>query len=116
MQFIEEGRAFFLIQRQNDFTVRCGLEFILVAQFCAQSLMVVNFAVHSQNVGVCCVVQRLCAVVHVDNGQTLMRQNGFIAGKHTGPVGSAVTHQARQFQRFFAQLDSVSFDIEHTEN
>ncbi len=93
LQIVEELRAFLLIQRQDHFTVGAGLEGIAVAQLLAQRLVVVNFAVDRQNVGVRSVVQRLSAVVDVDDRQAFVSQNGFVAGVNAGPIRAAVAHQ-----------------------
>ena len=115
-EFVEEVDAFFLIERQNDFAVGAGLELVAIAQLGAQRLMVVNLAVNRQNMGVIGVVQRLGAVVDVDDRQTFMRENRFIVGIHAGPVRSAMTHQARTLQRFFTQINRIAFQIQHTKN
>ncbi len=51
LQLIEEFRAFFLVQRQDHFTVRTGLEGITIAVFRTQRLMVVDFTVDRQRMG-----------------------------------------------------------------
>ncbi|MNT45147.1 hypothetical protein D3C72_1817120 [compost metagenome] len=116
MQFVEEVRAFLLVQRQNHFTVGTGLELVAIAKLLAQRLMVVDLAVNGQNVGVRSVVQRLGAIVDVDNRQALMHQDGFIAGVNTGPIRAAVAHQTGQLQRFLTQFNGIGLQIEHTEN
>ena len=93
MQIVEELRAFLLIQRQDHFTVGAGLEGIAVAQLLAQRLVVVNFAVDRQNVGVRSVVQWLSAVVDVDDRQAFVSQNGLVAGLNAGPILAALAHQ-----------------------
>ncbi|MNG61390.1 hypothetical protein D3C79_195740 [compost metagenome] len=116
LQVVEEVGAFFLIQRQDHLTVGTSLELIAIAKLLAQRLVVVNFTVNRQNVGVRSVVQRLGAIVDVDNRQALMHQNGFIAGVNAGPVRAAVAHQTRQLQRFLTQFNGIGLQIEHTEN
>ena len=80
LQVVQELRAFFLIQRQDHFTVGTGLERVAIAVFGAQRLMVVDFTVYRQRVRFFLVIQRLCTGVDVNNGQTFVSQNRFIAG------------------------------------
>ncbi len=116
LQVVEEFRSFLLIQRQNDFAVRAGLEGVTVAVLSTQRLMVVDFTVDGQRVGFFLVIQRLGARVDVDNRQTFMGQDGLVAGIDTGPVRAAMAHQTREFQCFFTQLARVSFDIQYAKN
>ncbi|MNC73793.1 hypothetical protein D3C75_1250520 [compost metagenome] len=88
----------------------------MLTQLLTQGLMVINFTVNRQYVGVRSVVQRLGTVIHVNNRQALVNQNGFIAGVDAGPVWAAMAHKARQFQRSFTQFNRIGLQIEHTEN
>ena len=80
LQVVQELGPFLLIQRQDHFTVRTGLERVAVAVFGAQRLVVVDFTVDSQRVRFFLVIQRLCTGVDVNNGQTFVSQNRFITG------------------------------------
>ncbi len=80
LQIVEKLRTFFLIQRQDHFTVRTGLEGVAVAVLGAQRLMVIDFTVNSQRVRFFLVIQRLCTGVDVNNRQTFVSQNRFVAG------------------------------------
>ena len=57
MQVVEKFRPFFLIQREDHFTVRPCLELITIAIFSAQCLVVVDFTVYRQYVGFLLVVE-----------------------------------------------------------
>ena len=116
LQLVKEIDPFFLVERQNNFAVGAGLELVAIAQLGAQRLMVVDLAVNRQNMGAIGVVQRLGAVVDVNDGQTLMREDRFIVGIHARPVRPAVTHQTRTLQRFFTQFNRIAFQIQHTKN
>jgi len=80
LQVVQELRTFLLIQRQDHFTVRAGLEGVAVAVLGAQRLMVIDFTVDSQRVRFFLVIQRLCTGVDVNNRQTFVSQNRFVAG------------------------------------
>ena len=116
LQFIEELRPFFLVQREDHFTVGTGLELIAIAIFGAQRLVVVDFTVDRQRMGFLLVIERLGAGVDVDDRQTFVGENRFIAGINAGPVRSAVAHQAGKFQCLFTQFACVSFDIQYAKN
>ena len=116
LQIIEEFRAFLLIQRQDHFTVRTGLEGVTVAVLGAQRLMVIDFTVDSQRVCFFLVIQRLRTGVDVNNGQPFVCQDGFIAGVNAGPVRAAMAHQAGQFECLFTQFACVSFNIQYAKN
>lgn len=59
LQVVEKFRPFFLIQREDHFTVRPCLELITIAIFSAQCLVIVDFTVYRQYVGFLLVVERL---------------------------------------------------------
>ena len=80
LQVVQELGPFLLIQRQDHFTVRAGLECVAVAVFGAQCLVVIDLTVDSQRVRFFLVIQRLCTGVDVNNGQTFVSQNRFITG------------------------------------
>ena len=80
LQVVQEFRTFLLIERQNHFTVRPGLEGVAVAVLGAQCLMVIDFTVNSQRVRFFLVIQRLCTGVDVYDRQTFVSQNRFITG------------------------------------
>ncbi len=67
LQIVEEVRAFFLIQREDNFAVGTGLERVAVAVFRAQRLVVVDFTVDGESVSFSGVIQRLRAGVDVDD-------------------------------------------------
>ena len=67
LQVVEKFRPFFLIQREDHFTVRPCLELITIAIFSAQCLVVVDFTVYRQYVGFLLVVERLRPRVNVNN-------------------------------------------------
>jgi len=67
LQIVEEFWAFFLIQREDNFTVRTGLELVAIAIFRTQSLVVVDFAVNGQRMCFFLVVQRLGTCIDVNN-------------------------------------------------
>lgn len=53
LQVVKKFRPFFLIQREDHFAVRSGLELITIAIFGAQCTVVVDFTVYRQYVGFC---------------------------------------------------------------
>ena len=67
LQVVEKFRPFFLIQREDHFTVRPCLELITIAVFSAQCLVIVDFTVYRQYVGFLLVVERLRPRVNVNN-------------------------------------------------
>ena len=67
LQVVKKFRPFFLIQREDHFAVRSGLELITIAIFGAQCLVVVDFTVYRQYVGFLLVVERLRPCVNVNN-------------------------------------------------
>ena len=116
LQIVEEFWTFFLIQREDDFAVRTGLELVTVAVFSAQCLMVVDFTVDGQSVRFLFVIQRLGTGVDVNNRQAFMCENRFITCVDPRPVRATVAHQAGELKRLFTQLDRISFNIQYTEN
>lgn len=67
LKVVQELGSFLLIQRQNDFTVRAGLERVAVTVLGAQRLVVVNLTVNRQRVRFFLVIQRLCTGIDVDD-------------------------------------------------
>ncbi|MGY6036075.1 hypothetical protein ACUY4R_004190 [Kosakonia sp. BK9b] len=94
LQIVQESRAFFLIQREDHFAVGASLEGITVAILSAQSLMVVDLPVDCQRMCFFLVVERLSTGVNINNGETFMGQDCFVACINAGPVRAAVAHQA----------------------
>ena len=80
LQVVQELGSFYLIQRQDHFTVRTGLERVAVTVLCAQRLVVVDLTVDSQRVRFFLVIQRLCTGVDVNNRQAFVSQNRFVTG------------------------------------
>lgn len=62
------------------------------------------------------VVERLGAIARVDDGQTLVHQNGFVGAVDAGPVRPAVTQSLGHLQRRFAQGYCIGLDIQNAEN
>ena len=90
-EIFQESGALFLIQRQNDFTVRACAEIIISAQFIPQRLMVIDLSIDSQNLASVGRIERLAAGYRIDYGQPLMGQYGRAAAVDTAPVRAPVS-------------------------
>ncbi len=73
VQVFEKTRAFFLIERQDDFAVGLRLEAVPVRVSPANVLVVVDFAVDREDDAAVCGRERLLARKRVDNREPLSR-------------------------------------------
>ncbi len=78
VEIVEKRRALLLVEGKQHFTVRFGLELEVDLEGLFQLFVVVDLAVDRQHMGALGVVERLGAIARVDDGQTLMHQNGFV--------------------------------------
>src|ERR1051326_9532191 len=69
----------------------------------SQSDVVVNLAVHAQHGARVAVDERLRAVLDVDNREPLVGDECALAGVDAAPIGTAMAHARRHFQRLVAQ-------------
>ena len=116
VQIVQERRALLLVKGQQHFTVGVGLELEVDLEVLLQLLVVVDLAVDGQYVRALGIVERLCAVARIDDGQALVHQDGLVGAVDAGPVRPAVTQSLGHLQGRFAQGSGVGLDVQNAEN
>ena len=116
VQIVQERRALLLVEGQQHFTVGVGLELEVDLEVLLQLLVVVDLAVDGQYVRALGIVERLCAVARIDDGQALVHQDGLVGAVDAGPVRPAVTQSLGHLQGRFAQGSGVGLDVQNAEN
>jgi hypothetical protein len=101
---------------QDDLAVRPGLKRVRLGERPLQVLVVVDLAVDRQRRPSIRPVQRLGAVLDVDDGQALVGQDGAVGRVDAAPVGPAVPLALRQRERGFAEPDRIGLELEDGEN
>src|ERR1043165_6683110 len=87
----------------DDLAVRSRLPRMFPLELFSQSDVVVNLAVHAQHGARVAVDERLRAVLDVDYREPLVGDECVLAGVDAAPIGTAMAHARRHFQRLVAQ-------------
>jgi hypothetical protein len=78
--------------------------------------LIVDLAVDRQHHLAVGAVERLGAVLHVDDRQALVGEDGPLAGEEPAPVRTAVALQSRQLERQLAQRPDVRAYVEDSQD
>ena len=110
-EVFEEVDALLTIESEDNLTVRTRLKLVLSGKAAADLLMVIDLAVHSQNLLTVWAVKRLAARLRVDDAQSLVGEDGRATTIDTTPVRSAVTDLLTHLQCFITQSMRLLLDI-----
>ena len=102
-QVLEKVDAFLTVERQNDFAIATRLECILSGHTSANFLMVVNLAIHRQDLLAVGCIKRLPATLGIDDAQSLMGKDGGATTIDAAPIGTAMTYFLTHFQCLLAK-------------
>lgn len=87
--------SLFTNQVHNDFTVRVGLEDVLLLEHLAKLLVVVDLTVDAQDQLAVVAHKRLSTGVDADNGKTLVAHDVVLGGVHARPIRTAMSDPIR---------------------
>ena len=102
-QVLEKVDAFLTVERQNDFAIAARLERILPGHTTANVLMVVNLAIHRQNLLAVGRIKWLPSTLGIDDAQSLMGKDGGATTIDAAPIGTAMTYFLTHFQCLLAK-------------
>ena len=113
VQVLQEGGAFVAVEREDDLAVASRLEVVASGIPRTDVAVVVNLAVHGQNLFPVRGVERLPAALRVDDGEPFVAKYGTLATIDAAPVRSAVAYLLGHGQCFPAQFRRLFLDIEN---
>ena len=102
-QVFQKVDAFFSVECQYDFAITARLERILADHATANFLMVVNLAIHRQDLLAVGRIKRLPATLGIDDAQSLMGKDGGATTIDAAPIGTAMTYLLTHFQCLLAK-------------
>ena len=103
----------FTVQGEDDLTVGTRLILIFLGRG-ADVLMVVDLTIDGEHLLLVGGEEGLTAALGVNDGQTLVAQDGRGAGIDAAPVGTAVTYLLTHAERFLTQLRRLLLNIEYS--
>ena len=102
-QVLEKVDAFLTVERQYDFAIAARLKRIFSGHATANLLMVVNLAIHCQDLLAVGRIKRLPATLGIDDAQSLMGKDGGATTIDAAPIGTAMTYFLTHFQCLLAK-------------
>jgi len=116
VEFLQELYAPVAVEGENHLAVAARLELVAPGISDADVPMVVYLAVHRKNLLAVGRIERLPATFRIDDGQTLMSQNGTPAHVDSAPVRTTVAYFLRHAQCLLTQLRCLLLDVEYSYN
>ena len=94
----------FFIKRNDNLAIRAGQKVIGISKLSTDFLMIVDFAVSSQDDFSVIAYKRLLSAERVNNRKTFMTQNRIISSINPAPVRTTVTNSLTHLQNLSTQF------------